>query len=48
MMMPEHNTESGEAASDGCDARREVLIAEATMDPSIGFGCSFTGGKWFS
>jgi hypothetical protein len=37
-----------DADSDGCDTRREVLIAEATIDPQVGSGCSFTGGKWFS
>lgn len=33
---------------DGCDARAEVLIAEADDDPSVGSGCRLTGGRWFS
>lgn len=33
---------------DGCDTRHEVLIDEAIVHPSIGPGCSLTGGKWFS
>jgi hypothetical protein len=37
-----------DADGDGCDTRREVLINEATRDPKVGSGCSFTGGQWFS
>jgi hypothetical protein len=33
---------------DGCDTRREVLIAEADDPPTIGSGCSLSGGRWFS
>ena len=33
---------------DGCDARREVLIVEAVIDPVVGSGCSLTGGEWYS
>ena len=33
---------------DGCDARDEALIAEAVVKPSVGAGCSLTGGKWKS
>lgn len=37
-----------DADSDGCDTRREVLLAEATTAPTVGASCSFTGGAWFS
>lgn len=37
-----------DADKNGCDTRREVLIAEATSKPKVGSGCSFTGGKWTS
>jgi hypothetical protein len=37
-----------DADHDGCDTRREVLIAEATTKPRVGSGCSFTGGRWYS
>ena len=33
---------------DGCDARREVLIAEAVAAPNVGSGCSLSGGEWLS
>jgi hypothetical protein len=33
---------------DGCDARREVLIAEADDPVTVGPGCSLSGGRWFS
>jgi hypothetical protein len=33
---------------DGCDARREVLIAESKEAVAVGTGCSFTGGRWVS
>lgn len=32
----------------GCDTRREVLIAESTTPVVVGAGCSITGGTWFS
>lgn len=32
----------------GCDTRREVLIAESTTPVVVGTGCSITGGTWFS
>lgn len=35
-------------ATDGCDARREVLIAEALVKPTVGKSCALTGGKWYS
>ncbi len=32
----------------GCSARNDVLIAEAIEAPTIGSGCSLTGGVWHS
>jgi hypothetical protein len=37
-----------DADGDGCNTRYEVLIAEATTAPTIGSGCSLTGGRWYS
>jgi hypothetical protein len=37
-----------DADGDGCDTRGEVLIAEADTAPTIGSGCSLTGGRWYS
>jgi hypothetical protein len=37
-----------DADRDGCDTRREVLIAESITPVTVGSGCSLTGGKWFS
>ena len=37
-----------DADRDGCDARREVLILEAVVAPTVGEGCSLTGGSWYS
>lgn len=39
-----------DADGDGCDARREVLIAEALKGhkPKVTAGCHLTGGKWYS
>jgi hypothetical protein len=37
-----------DADGDGCDTRREVLIAEAVVAPTVGGGCSLTGGEWIS
>jgi uncharacterized membrane protein YhaH (DUF805 family) len=37
-----------DADGDGCDSRREVLIAESTTQVSIGSGCSLSGGTWYS
>ncbi|HCT76939.1 MAG TPA: HNH endonuclease [Micromonosporaceae bacterium] len=34
--------------SDGCNTRYEVLIAEAVTAPSVGSGCTLTGGRWYS
>ena len=33
---------------DGCNARREVLIAEAIVAPTIGARCELIGGQWYS
>ncbi|WP_412542672.1 HNH endonuclease family protein [Longispora sp. K20-0274] len=33
---------------DGCNTRYEVLIAEATTAPSVGSGCTLSGGRWYS
>lgn len=33
---------------DGCNTRYEVLIAEATTAPTVGSGCSLSGGRWYS
>jgi hypothetical protein len=37
-----------DADSDGCNTRYEVLIAESTTTPSVGSGCTLTGGRWVS
>jgi hypothetical protein len=37
-----------DADGDGCNTRYEVLIAEADDPPTIGSGCSLSGGRWFS
>ncbi len=37
-----------DADGDGCDARNEVLIAEADDPTSVGPGCALSGGRWFS
>ena len=37
-----------DADGDGCDARREVLIAEAVVAPTVGSGCALSGGEWLS
>ncbi len=37
-----------DADHDGCDTRREVLIAEAIVAPVVGSGCSLSGGEWVS
>ncbi|MBM0224717.1 HNH endonuclease family protein [Micromonospora sp. ATA51] len=37
-----------DADGDGCNTRNEVLIAEATTKPTIGSGCSLSGGRWYS
>ena len=33
---------------DRCDARREVLLAEAVVAPRVGASCSLSGGQWYS
>ena len=37
-----------DADGDRCDARREVLIAEAVVTPRVGSSCTLSGGRWFS
>ena len=37
-----------DADGDGCSTRNEVLIAEAEEAPSVGSGCSLSGGRWYS
>ena len=37
-----------DASGNGCDTRREVLIAESTTPVTVGAGCSLTGGTWYS
>ena len=37
-----------DADGDGCNTRYEVLIAEATTTPTVGSGCSLSGGVWYS
>ncbi|MFD1716922.1 HNH endonuclease family protein [Georgenia deserti] len=37
-----------DADGDGCDARDEVLIAEADDAPTVGAGCDLSGGRWYS
>ncbi|MFG3532682.1 HNH endonuclease family protein [Streptomyces sp. NPDC047917] len=37
-----------DADKDGCDTRKEVLIAEAVKDPEQGARCALSGGEWLS
>jgi subtilisin-like proprotein convertase family protein len=37
-----------DADGDGCNARYEVLIAESVTTPTVGSGCSLSGGRWYS
>ncbi|GAA2064884.1 HNH endonuclease family protein [Polymorphospora rubra] len=37
-----------DANNNGCNTRYEVLIAEATTRPSVGSGCTLSGGRWYS
>ena len=37
-----------DADGDRCDARREVLIAEAVTRPRVGSPCTLSGGQWYS
>lgn len=37
-----------DADGDGCDTRDEVLLTEADDRPTVGSGCSITGGRWRS
>ncbi|GAA2655650.1 hypothetical protein GCM10010425_82970 [Streptomyces spororaveus] len=38
----------GLLCKNGCTARNDVLIAEAIEAPTVGAGCSLTGGVWHS
>src|SRR5689334_12613890 len=37
-----------DANHNGCDTRKEVLIAEAVTKPHKGAHCALTGGRWHS
>jgi hypothetical protein len=37
-----------DADGDGCNSRYEVLIAEAVTRPTVGSGCTLSGGRWYS
>jgi len=37
-----------DADGDGCDTRREVLIAESVTPVTVGGSCSLNGGEWVS
>ncbi|KJS53486.1 hypothetical protein VM98_24860 [Streptomyces rubellomurinus subsp. indigoferus] len=37
-----------DADKNGCNTRKEVIIAEAVEAPEIGPGCSLSGGSWYS
>ncbi|GAA3085227.1 HNH endonuclease family protein [Streptomyces rectiviolaceus] len=39
---------AGAVKNDGCNARAEVLIAEASEEPSVGAKCKLSGGEWLS
>ncbi|MFB8415310.1 HNH endonuclease family protein [Streptomyces albidoflavus] len=39
---------AGDNLTDGCNTRKEVLIAEAVTAPEVGPRCAITGGTWFS
>ncbi|MGA5045229.1 HNH endonuclease family protein [Streptomyces arboris] len=39
---------SGDDATDGCNTRAEVLLAEAVVAPTMEAGCKLTGGTWVS
>ncbi|MFJ3914421.1 HNH endonuclease family protein [Streptomyces vinaceus] len=35
-------------SGDGCDTRKEVILAEAVEAPQVAAGCKLTGGSWRS
>ncbi|MFJ9461621.1 HNH endonuclease family protein [Kitasatospora sp. NPDC101447] len=37
-----------DADKNGCNTRKEVILAEAVDAPEVGPGCALTGGTWFS
>ncbi|WP_030688895.1 HNH endonuclease family protein [Streptomyces sp. NRRL B-1347] len=34
--------------TDGCDTRKEVILAEAVLAPTVTAGCRLSGGSWHS
>ncbi|MEU9031904.1 HNH endonuclease family protein [Streptomyces sp. NPDC048383] len=38
----------GRNSGDGCDTRKEVILAEAIGAPQVAAGCRLTGGSWRS
>ncbi|MFF5809400.1 hypothetical protein [Streptomyces sp. NPDC012746] len=38
----------GLISADGCDTRKEVILAEAVVAPQVAAGCKLTGGSWRS
>lgn len=40
--------DKGLNAGDGCDTRKEVILAEAVGAPQVSAGCKLTGGSWHS
>ena len=37
-----------DADGDGCNTRAEVLVAEASIPPTVGSTCAIAGGAWYS
>jgi len=37
-----------DANGDGCNARKEVLLRDAVVAPTVGAKCALTGGQWVS
>ncbi|MFI8930642.1 DUF1524 domain-containing protein [Streptomyces sp. NPDC053474] len=38
----------GANLTDGCDTRKEVILAEAVIAPTVAAGCKLAGGSWHS
>lgn len=45
---PSTGTSLEVGGSDGCDTRREVILAEAVVAPDVSAGCKLAGGSWRS